>query len=207
MFSTRIVPSNVARTSHTGGAAHTFHDIPSNGIQFLVLRTPESLVQCAQPHLTAHRYPAIGCVLDAGLDGFQRIVHFPDECFDNVFQGHSAFRLRYDLGGIIVIDWASGGNDSSQCGISTRAEDSRCRITSTPTKLKAMDSARTGGKAPVTASTRPASPLATACPSRAPIISKPYRVPVGPVPKYWRFTTRYAVISPPKPRPKRLPKR
>jgi len=41
----------------------------------------------------------------------------------------------------------------------------------------------------------------------APIISRPYRVLVGPAPKYWRFTTRYADISPPKPRPKRLPKR
>ena len=55
---------------------------------FVLHIPPESLVQCAQPHLPAHQHPAIGGLLDAGLDGFQRIVHFPDEFFDNVFQGH-----------------------------------------------------------------------------------------------------------------------
>jgi hypothetical protein len=47
------------------------------------------------------------------------------------------------LGGITDSDRASGGNASSQCGISTRVEDARCKITNTPSRLKAMDSART----------------------------------------------------------------
>src|SRR5262245_32578298 len=44
---------------------------------------------------------------------------------------------------------ASGGSASSQCGMSTQAEDSRRRITSTPTRLKAMDSSRTSPNEPV----------------------------------------------------------
>ena len=54
------------------------------------------------------------------------------------------------LGGSIVIGRASGGKDSSQCGMRTRAVDSRRRMTSTPATLKAMDSSRTSGKEPVT---------------------------------------------------------
>ena len=55
----------------------------------------------------------------------------------------------HDLDGRIVIERASGGNASSQCGISTWAEDSRRRITTTPTRLKAMDSSRTSRNEPV----------------------------------------------------------
>ena len=57
--------------------------------------------------------------------------------------------VSHILGGSIVIGRASGGKDSSQCGMRTRAVDSRRRITSTPTQLKAMDSPRTSGKEPV----------------------------------------------------------
>src|SRR4030095_12212084 len=121
-------------------------------------------------------------------------------CIDHDHRTRAAASSAHYLEGTTGLPGAraSGGNASSQCGISTRAEDSRRRITSTPTRLKAIDSARTGVKDPVTASTSPARALATACPSRAPIISRPYRVLVGPAPKYWRLTTRYADISPPK---------
>ena len=44
---------------------------------------------------------------------------------------------------------ASGGNASSQCGMRTRAVDSRRRITPTPTRLQAMDSSRTSTNEPV----------------------------------------------------------
>jgi hypothetical protein len=63
--------------------------------------------------------------------------------------GHTARGLRHDRDGRIVIERAAGGNASSQCGISTWAEDSRRRITATPTRLKAMDSSRTRRNEPV----------------------------------------------------------
>ena len=65
-------------------------------------------------------------------------------------EGHHIARvLRHDLSDLIVIERASGGNASSQYGISTWAEDSRRRITTTPIRLNAMDSNMTSRNEPV----------------------------------------------------------
>jgi hypothetical protein len=84
-------------------------------------------------------FPRFGC--------FGRLYHgFPTQRTE----GHHIARvLRHDLSDLIVIERASGGNDSSQCGISTWAEDSRRRITTTPIRLNAMDSNRTSRNEPV----------------------------------------------------------
>ena len=61
-----------------------------------------------------------------------------------------------------------------------RAEDSRRRITPTPTRLKAMDSSRTSQKRARGVEHQAGQPARHGVPSRAPIISKPYRVPGAP---------------------------
>jgi hypothetical protein len=72
--------SDVRRTTQL------LHDIARNGIDFIVLHISSKIrIQLAQPHLTAHQHATIRQVLHARLCGFQRIMHFADEFFHDIF--------------------------------------------------------------------------------------------------------------------------